>query len=79
MGLLWMFGMFAYGAGAAWLGELGPVLGWPLFMTVMVLAGNFWGAVTGEWRKAGPYAFTLLQFGNAAMVLAFVVISIGTR
>ena len=61
------------------LGDLGPVLGWPLFMTVMVLAGNFWGAVTGEWRKAGPYAFALLQFGNAAMVLAFVIISFGAR
>jgi len=79
MGLLWMFGMFAYVAATARLGDMGPVLGWPLFMTVMVLAGNFWGAVTGEWRKVGPYAFALLQLGNAAMVLAFVIISFGAR
>jgi L-rhamnose-H+ transport protein len=79
MGLLWMLGMFAYGLGATHLGSLGPVLGWPLFMTMMVLMGNFWGTVTGEWRRAGPRAFWLLQLGNAAMVLAFVVISIGTR
>jgi L-rhamnose-H+ transport protein len=79
MGVLWMLGMFVYGVGASRLGPLGPVLGWPLFMTLMVLTGNFWGSVTGEWKGAGRRAYWLLQLGNAAMVMAFVVISLGTR
>jgi L-rhamnose-H+ transport protein len=79
MGLLWMFGMFAYGVGASRMGPRGPVLGWPLFMTLMVLMGNFWGTVTGEWKGAGRRAYLLLQLGNAAMVGAFVVISIASR
>jgi len=79
MGLLWMFGMFAYGVGASRMGQRGPVLGWPLFMTLMVLMGNFWGTVTGEWRGAGRRAYGLLQLGNAAMVVAFVVISMASR
>jgi L-rhamnose-H+ transport protein len=79
MGLLWMFGMFLYGVGASRMGQRGPVLGWPLFMTLMVLMGNFWGTVTGEWRGAGRRAYGLLQLGNAAMVAAFVVISMASR
>lgn len=79
MGLLWMFGMFAYGVGASRMGPRGPVLGWPLFMTLMVLMGNFWGTVTGEWRGAGRRAYFLLQLGNAVMVGAFVVISLASR
>jgi L-rhamnose-H+ transport protein len=77
MGLLWMFGMFAYGIGATRLGSLGPVLGWPLFMTIMVLMGNARGTLAGEWRGASRRAFTLLQLGNAAMILAFVIIAAG--
>ena len=77
MGLLWSAGMFVYGAGASLLGSYGPVLGWPLFMTLMVLTGNFWGVVTGEWKGAGWRALGLLQLGNLAMMLAFVVISVG--
>jgi L-rhamnose-H+ transport protein len=79
MGLLWMFGMFLYGVGASRMGQQGPVLGWPLFMTLMVLMGNFWGTVTGEWKGAGRRAYGLLQLGNAAMVAAFVVISMASR
>jgi L-rhamnose-H+ transport protein len=79
MGLLWMLGMFFYGVGASRMGDRGPVLGWPLFMTLMVLMGNFWGTVTGEWKHSGHRAYLLLQLGNAAMVAAFIVISVGTR
>jgi L-rhamnose-H+ transport protein len=79
MGLLWMFGMFFYGVGESRMGDRGPVLGWPLFMTLMVLMGNFWGTVTGEWKGSGRRAYLLLQLGNAAMVAAFIVISAGSR
>ncbi len=79
MGFLWMFGMFFYGLGSARLGPLGEVLGWPLFMTVVVLVANFWGMLTGEWQGAGPKAYRYLALGNAVMIVALVVIALGTQ
>jgi L-rhamnose-H+ transport protein len=77
MGFLWMFGMFFYGLGQTRLGPYGPVLGWPLFMTVIVLVANLWGILTGEWKGAGSKALRYLAAGNAVMILALVVISWG--
>ncbi len=79
MGFLWFFGMYFYGMGATQLGPLGTSLGWPLFMTTMVLVANFWGLLTGEWKKAGSKARGYLTAANAVMILALIVISLGTR
>jgi L-rhamnose-H+ transport protein len=79
MGFLWMFGMFFYGLGATRLGQYGSVLGWPLFMTVMVLVANLWGILTGEWTGAGRSALRYQALGNAVMIVALVVIALGTR
>jgi L-rhamnose-H+ transport protein len=77
MGFLWMFGMFFYGIGQTRLGTYGPVLGWPLFMTVIVLVANLWGILTGEWEGAGPKAYRYLAAGNVLMIVALVVIALG--
>ena len=77
MGFLWMFGMFFYGIGQTRIGQYGPVLGWPLFMTVIVLVANLWGILTGEWRGAGRKTFRYLAAGNALMIVALVVIARG--
>ena len=79
MGFLWFFGMYFYGMGATQLGPLGTSLGWPLFMTTMVLVANFWGVLTGEWKNAGPKARGYLTAANAVMIAALIVISLGTR
>ncbi len=79
MGVLWFFGMYFYGQGAAHMGEYGAVFGWPLFMTVMLLVANFLGILTGEWRGAGARALRFLAVGNVTMIAAVVVISIGSR
>jgi L-rhamnose-H+ transport protein len=78
MGCLWMFGMFLYGVGATKLGTLGPVLGWPVFMTVMVLIANLWGFLTGEWKNAGRQALRYLAVGDAVMIVALVVIGLAS-
>jgi L-rhamnose-H+ transport protein len=79
MGVLWFFGMYFYGQGAAYLGPYGAVFGWPLFMTVILLVANLLGLLTGEWRGAGARALRFLACGNAAMIAAVIVISIGSR
>ena len=69
--------MFFYGIGQTRIGQYGPVLGWPLFMTVIVLVANLWGILTGEWRGAGRRTFRYLAAGNALMIVALVVIARG--
>jgi L-rhamnose-H+ transport protein len=77
MGLLWYGGVVAYGMGAAWLGKLGGIVGWPVFMTLDIIAGIFWGAVTGEWKQASQRALTYCWAGVGILILAIVAISIG--
>ncbi|MDW8131210.1 MAG: L-rhamnose/proton symporter RhaT [Bryobacterales bacterium] len=74
MGALWLFGFYFYGSGAAWLGAYGPIVGWPVFMTVMVLVANFWGLATGEWRQAPARARRLLAAGIVVLIAALLVI-----
>jgi L-rhamnose-H+ transport protein len=52
MALLWSGGNFVYGIGAHRMGLLGLVLGWPIYMAMIVLAANAWGFLTGEWRNS---------------------------
>lgn len=74
MGALWLFGFFFYGTGAAWLGSYGPIVGWPVFMTVMVLVANFWGLATGEWKQAPSKAKRLLAAGIVVLIAALIII-----
>jgi L-rhamnose-H+ transport protein len=76
-GLLWYGGVVAYGMGAASLGTLGGIVGWPVFMTLDMIAGIFWGAVTGEWSGASRRARAYCWAGVGILVLAIVLISIG--
>src|ERR1700746_2745646 len=76
-GLLWYGGVVAYGMGAASLGKLGGLVGWAGFMTLHIIAGIFWGAVTGEWKQASQRAVMYCWAGVGILVFAIVVISIG--
>jgi L-rhamnose-H+ transport protein len=77
MGLSWYGGVVAYGMGAASLGKLGGIVGWPVFMTLDIIAGLFWGAMSGEWNRASRRAVGYCWTGVAILVLAIVLISIG--
>lgn len=72
------FGSFmAYGMGAMRLGLLGGIVGWPLFMSMSLVASNFWGAVTGEWAGVDRRGFAYLLAGIARLALAVTVIARG--
>jgi L-rhamnose-H+ transport protein len=75
MGFLWLFGFYLLGVGSAQMGPLGKIVGWPMFMTLMVLVANVWGLLTGEWKNADRRAFRYLGAGLAVLVAALVVIS----
>lgn len=75
MGFLWYMGVSIYGMGAAAMGRLGGVLGWPIFMSTVIILANVWGAVTGEWKGAGAQAMRLMWAGVAILVAAIAVIA----
>ena len=73
MGAMWMGGIVSYGMGTARMGRLGASLGWPLFMSTIIVTANFWGWVTKEWQGAGSKA---VKWMIASLVVLFVAISI---
>lgn len=77
MGLVWFGGIAAYGMGAAALGRLGGMLGWPLFVATNIIVANFWGALTGEWAGASRRSYNYSVAGIAALLIAIFVIAQG--
>lgn len=75
MGFLWYIGVSIYGMGAAAMGPLGGVLGWPIFMSTVIIMANVWGAATGEWKGAGAQAMRLMWTGVCILVAAIAVIA----
>jgi len=70
MGLFWIGSFYAYGMGAARLGPLGPVIGWPLFIASSILVGNLVGLWRGEWRGATHAARRRLTQGLVVLLAA---------
>ena len=79
MAVLWSGSNFVYGAGARGLGPLGLVLGWPIFMAMIVLTANAWGVLTGEWRGAGRRAAAWAGLGTLLLVGGIWVIASAGR
>lgn len=77
-GMLWFGGNVLYGIGASMLGDLGTVLGWPIFISAMVMSGNIVGVLAGEWKGVGSRAKLFLGGGLFVLFLAVVVIALGS-
>ncbi len=75
MGLLWYGGISLYGVGAAMMGPLGAVLGWPIFMSMNIIVANVLGFLTGEWAGTSAKTRSLCWAGIAVLVVAIVVVA----
>jgi L-rhamnose-H+ transport protein len=62
-----------YGMGAAAMGSLGPVVGWPVYISSLIIGNNFWGWVTGEWNNSQPSTFATMVAGIALQVVGISV------
>jgi L-rhamnose-H+ transport protein len=58
-----------YGQGAVLMGGLGPVIGWPIHLSVVIIFSNFWGLRTGEWKGA-MRAFNLIIISVVIFLIA---------
>ena len=74
MGLLWMGGMGAYGAGALALGALGTSMGFIIFMSSMVMTANVLGVLTREWEGASRRTMAIMAAGIVILLLTIVVV-----
>lgn len=70
MAVCWFGSVELYGRAVPRLGALGPVLGWPIFLSSSIAAANLWGFATGEWRHVKQRPLRLMLAGIATLVVA---------
>ncbi len=75
MDVILLGSFMAYGMGATALGPLCGIVGWPLFMSMSLIASNAWGILTGERKGASHRSYSYLLVGIALLIIAIVVIS----
>lgn len=79
MGLMFMTGLSIYGIGSLRLGPIGPVLGFPVYTSAMVLSANAAGFLTGEWRGSPRGAYVYELWGVVLLIASIVVIAAGNQ
>lgn len=79
MAVLWFFSTALYGVATTRLGELGVVVGWPVFMSLIVVTAGILGIVTGEWKHSGAAPLSLQVVGMLLLVTAVVTLSRAQR
>ena len=77
MGLLFLTGLSLYGIGSLRLGVMGPVLGFPVYTSAMVLSANAAGILTGEWKGSPGSAYAFELAGILFLIGSIVVIAVG--
>jgi len=79
MALLWYGGIILYGRGATGMGQVGVVIGWPLFMAIIILTSSLWGFITGEWTTANARAKGFMKAGLAVLIVASALLGVANR
>ncbi len=79
MAIFWFGSTLLYGLAAAQLGPWGPVLGWPLFMSLIVITATILGMFAGEWQDCGGFPIRIQWTGVTVLVLAIFILAGATR
>jgi L-rhamnose-H+ transport protein len=77
--IFWFGSTLLYGLAAGQLGSWGPVLGWPLFMSLIVITATILGIFTGEWKNCGGFPIRIQWTGVTVLVLAIFILAGATR
>ena len=75
MGSFWLGSLLLYGASISRLGSLGPAVGWPLYMSLIVVAASLLGIVTGEWKHSGRRPLAIQLAGVGTLIAAIVILA----
>jgi L-rhamnose-H+ transport protein len=76
MAFFWFFGTALYGVASHALGAWGLVLGWPVFMAVIVIGAGLLSVATGEWRRSGTAPVIFQAAGILLLVFAIAFFSL---
>jgi L-rhamnose-H+ transport protein len=79
MAIFWFGSTSLYGIATGKLGSWGTILGWPLFMSLIVITASLLGVITGEWKGAGKQPLRIQMGGVAVLVLAVFVLGAASR
>ena len=79
MALFWFGSTVLYGVSVGKLGELGAVLGWPVFMSLIVITASVLGVATGEWKNTGKQPLRIQLTGVGFLVAAVFVLALVSR
>jgi L-rhamnose-H+ transport protein len=74
MAVCWFGSVALYGRAVSGLGSLGPVLGWPIFLSSSIASANVWGFATGEWSQVRGRPLWLMLAGIGILAAAMFVI-----
>jgi L-rhamnose-H+ transport protein len=79
MAVCWFGSTLLYGLSTVKLGAWGPILGWPLFMSLIVITASMLGMLTGEWKNSGRSPLRIQWAGVALLVLAVFILAETSR
>ncbi|MCK4871006.1 MAG: hypothetical protein KAS93_07850 [Gammaproteobacteria bacterium] len=74
MGLFWYGSLIAYSKATHIIGVLGPLVGWPLFMVLIILTSNFWGWRHHEWAGCSKRVKYTLWVGLLFLIASVIVL-----
>jgi L-rhamnose-H+ transport protein len=72
-GLFWFGALGVYGQGAALMGQIGPVVGWPMLLGLALIISNIWAYFAGEWKGAIK-PFRLMLASVAILIIACIIL-----
>ena len=75
MAFLWVGSTLLYGVSVERLGGWGPILGWPLFTSLVVIIASAIGVATGEWKNTGRQPLRMQLVGVATLVMSVFVLA----
>ncbi len=75
MAVCWFGSTLLYGLSTVKLGPWGPILGWPLFMSLIVITASLLGMFTGEWKNSGAAPLRIQWAGVTLLVLAVFILA----
>jgi L-rhamnose-H+ transport protein len=79
MAFFWFASTMLYGIATGKLGSWGTILGWPLFMSLIVITASILGIITGEWQGSGKQPLRIQMSGVGVLVLAVFVLATASR
>jgi L-rhamnose-H+ transport protein len=78
MGIIWMSSVNIYGMGAAIMGSLGDIVGWPLFIILVIASSQVTGIfINKEWAQANRSDMVILAIGLSVLVAALCAVTVG--